>query len=145
MHLGTVQILIPYRFTWVNELQKTDRDFFIMSNLWCQLFSTLFYCGILTKRKQENIIIDTVSTNIGPLCHTYLYVNQRTKLKCKNIYIGMVTRFKNNSQWSRSVITFLLLAAGTIAPKIPNFTKIFFLIYSSRYCYNLNQFWILII
>ena len=46
--------------------------------------------------------------NIFPLCGTYLYVNRRTNFKCKNIFVGMVTRFKNNSQLDRSVSTFFL-------------------------------------
>ena len=82
--------------------------FFVVSTLWCQLFSKLLYWWRRTKSKQENITVDTVSTNICPLCSTYLYVNLRTKFKCTIIFVGMVTHFKKNSQLSRSVSTFLL-------------------------------------
>ena len=112
MRLGMVQILLPYQFTWVNEPWNTARKtplpktrwFFMVSTLLCQLCSTLLYWGRRTQFKQDNIIVDTV---ICPLCHTHFYVNRRTKPKWKKI-VGMVTRFKNNSQWAHSVSTIFL-------------------------------------
>ena len=49
-------------------------DFSVGSTFWCQIFSTFFYWGICAQLKQENIIIDKVSTNIFPICRTYFYV-----------------------------------------------------------------------
>ena len=73
---------------------------------WCKLCSILLYCGRCTEFKLENIIVDTVSTNRCLMCGTYFYVNLHTNLKRKNIFIGMVTRFKK--QLACSVGTFLL-------------------------------------
>ena len=50
-----------------------------------------------------------MSKNRCLLFLTYSYVNQHTNSKRKNIFIGMVTRFKNNSQQACSVSTFLLI------------------------------------
>ena len=68
----------------------------------------LLYWERRTKLIFENVIVDTVSTNICPLRGTYLYVNWHTKLKCINIFVKMVTHSKNNSQWAHSVTTLLL-------------------------------------
>ena len=75
------------------------------------VMSTLQYNIVLRetyKFQTKNIIFDTASKNIRPLCRTYFYVNGRKKLKCKNIFIGMVTHFKNNSQWARYMTTLIL-------------------------------------
>ena len=116
MHLVVVWILLPYRFTWENKLWNTAyknplprKSFFgMVSTLWYLLFSTIFYWGKRTNLKFKNIIVDTVSTNICPLCGTYFYVNRRTKFKCINMFFGMVTQFQKNSQWACYVTNFLL-------------------------------------
>ena len=42
------------------------------------------------------------------MCGTYLYVNQRTKFICINMFIEMMTQFQKNSQLARYVNTFIL-------------------------------------
>ena len=117
---------------WTNcEIQLTRPPFpkqsnsFMVSTLWCQLFSTLLYWGRHTNFKKENIIVDTVSMNICPLCHTYFYINQHTELKWKNMFVGIVTIFKNNSQFPVLWALYFWLTAGTIAPKVPNVPMLF--------------------
>ena len=100
---------------WINsEIQlaslsfSKQSEFSMVSTLWCQIFRTLLYWGIRINSKQENIIVDAVSTNRCPPWGTYFYINWRTNFKRKNIFVGMVTSFKNNSQWARSVSTLIL-------------------------------------
>ena len=131
--LGAVQIIPSYQFTWVNEPWNTAHKthlpkksvFCMVKTLGYQIFSTLLYWGRRKKIIFENIIVDTVSSNICPLCSTYFYVNLRTKLKCKNILVGTVTHFKiihnNPNQWP----LYFWLYYGTIAPKITKWTMIF--------------------
>ena len=113
-------------------------EFGMVSNFWCQIFSTLMFWGRHTNFKEENIIVDMVSMSVWPLCGTYFYLNQRTKFRCKNIFVGMVTHFKNNSRWARSIITFLLTVHWNYCTQhfqmdhaLPQYIYIF-----------LNRFWI---
>ena len=94
--------------------------FGMVSTLWYLIYSTLLYWRSCTKFKFKNIIVDTVSTNICPLCDTYLYVNWRTKFKWIYIFIGIMTYFKiiHNEPvlWALS----FWQAAGKLHPKSPN-------------------------
>ena len=127
MRLGEVRTLLPYQVAWVNEPWNAylntppfpkQRDFFVVSTLWCPLFSILLYWRIRKKFKFENIIVGTVSTNIWTLCGTYFYVNWHTKSKCINIFIVMVTYFKRIHNETVPWPLYFWLAAGTIPPKI---------------------------
>ena len=132
MRLWKVWVLLPYWFNWVNEplntalktpLPKT-KWFFMVSTLWYQLFSTLLYWGRRTMPKQENIIVDTVSTNMCPLCRP-CFKNLLYTIKMKNIFVRMVTPFKNNPQWAVPWAIYFLLVDGTISPKFSNVPMLF--------------------
>ena len=78
VRLGKAQILLPYRLTWVKEPLNTAHKtslpkkcaFGMVSTLWYLMFSPLLYWGRRTNLKLKNNIVDTVSTNICPLCST---------------------------------------------------------------------------
>ena len=93
------------------------------------LISALQY--IIVLRETYKVLIrryycfDTVSTNICPMCSSYLYVNQRTKLKCIKTFVEMVIHWKIIHNDPVLWPLFFWLDAGTIAPKIPKWPMLF--------------------
>ena len=117
--------LLFYLGEWTVKYSFRKNPFGMVSTLWCQIFSTLLYWGRRTNLKFKNIIVDTASTDIFPICSTYFYMNWRTKFKCINIFVGMVTHLKiihnDPVQWP----LYFLLDNVTIAPEMPKLPMIF--------------------
>ena len=104
-------------------------ELFMVSTFWCQLLGRLFYWGRLTAFKQENIIVETVSTNIFPTCHTYFYVN-RHKNSHWIIYLlewWRVSKLIHNEAVMSSL--YLWFSTGTIIPKVPKVPMLLIKIY----------------
>ena len=116
MRTGTVWILLPYHFTWVNEPLNTarktplpKRNFlwygvkFVISDIQCIIVLRETYKFQIRKYKPWHGVNECMPSV------RYLFLRKRrTKVKCVNMFVGKVTQFQNNSQWARSVTTLIV-------------------------------------